>query len=448
MTYETSGLVRDVSSIFAATDGDINHQRYVAIFDTGEEQLEATTVLNIGFLRDYIGNYGDVIRLRVQMPYGLYHQVIFPNRDNLKIILKKIPLMNNSHRVNKALDIISKTYIAIPTDQQFDHFPGASPNNMSLEAASIASLNDFDFELIDPALKLAETRLVNGIFRDSVPGDVLKFILTSEGKKDKTGDEGQIRGVHLIPPDNTDVCSHLIIRNPVSLLGLAEFIQQYGGGLYSTGVNTYLQDGIFYVNPINFYDRVKYEQSTLTIINVPPNKMPGIDKTYTTKGSEVFVISNDNISVQDSSLSTMLQGGNSILYTKAENVIGKWCEYKDGDAICNRKANEVHETLYPLPKDKESTFLPEERFTNNRFKMESQIVKNQGIVATLLWGQSNKDLIRPFMPVRVIYENENQSVYREGVVVGCNTNVVTAGDMMEPRHESTSSLSILMKREG
>lgn len=89
-----------------------SHFRWEAEFIIGDKVIKPRKVLMIDEIKDYLGNYCDEVRLEVMMILSDYEDFIFPNRNNLKVTMKEIPVFETSDQLDPKRKIITKTFSA------------------------------------------------------------------------------------------------------------------------------------------------------------------------------------------------------------------------------------------------------------------------------------------------------------------------------------------------
>jgi len=413
MALENTPLQKEIETIFGDGPKKVIYT-WSCVIETPDAIFEPLRLLSIDIDRSYNKNYGDDIIITLNVPMGMYFHKLLPNRNNLIIELTRSPITQPGQDSTESPYI--RRYKALPID---DNDPSMSAKSESIQDPDLADkqgMLDIDFQLLDIQIEKIRLYQVGGIYTDVIPGDVAKYVLSNLTKSIKLNEEEKLKGVDMVPPDNTVVRKHVILTQGTPPFQVPEVIQRYNGGIYKTGISCYLQDGIWYIWPMFNTKRYDLEPKNLTIYNLPSTKMPGVERTFRVSGDGIHVLSTGNSTQRDNSLGDLINKGNGLRFTNPNRIWDGFGETKDNVFTSSRVENNTEVRLIDRD-DFNYAPISEDRITDNGFHQISRLAKRNGSVLGLVWENSKIDLLYPGMPVKVVYLENNKIKNRFGVLI-------------------------------
>lgn len=445
MAIENTLLYNEVLAIQAQTD--FTYYNWTCNIIVGDKTISPFKLINVDMMRDYNHDYSDSIGIEVLLPMGVLHKDIMPFRTNIIVELIKTPVTPVSNGPDK--DKVSETqkYRGTLKDYSSPNMKGATPNNVDWDAADLAGLLNVKMQLSDLAIEQIRLRSVGGVFKNCNPAKLLRLLLDKESKKISIPAEMAIKGVDLVEPSNAAVYNHIVIPDGISLVDLPVWMQVNGNGIYSSGMGYYLQKGMWYIYPEFDTTRFTKEPKTITILNIPPNKMPNVEKTYRITANQLIVISTGDLRHYDASEGPIMNEGNGVRFTNANNVVDGFGNFDNGKFTVSRTKNNSEFIGINRDSGINRAMVSDRRITSNPFNEYSKIAARNCEYVQCVWENSNESLIYPGMPAKIVYENNGNVEERMGKISYAQHFVSSQGQtMIENRQLTSSVLTIIISR--
>lgn len=452
-----SGTVNTLDSIMQyEIDAIKNGQSYVIFYDvsvtihTPKGDLDILYPIRFDRLKDYVDHFSDVINLTVAVTGGVMAHDIFPNQENLEITLKMIPLMNTTtyNKLDNG-EILNKRFIARLTKHEGQLVEGNSDAVTQREVAGSEHIVSCTFQLVDKVIMALRSKTVGNIVRNVKPMELIKFCLTEYSKDLGSGDSEKIAGVNIVPGFTEEEREHIIIPHLTRLTTLPRVVNEAVGGLYPTGFSYYLEDNFWYVFPL--YDTTRFSKSdyTLTIINVPKNRLPGIEKTFRVTPTQVIIMSTGEVKHVDTSITERDTLGTATRFVDSRKVIEGFGEREDNKFITNFDSNVTEATVSALTSDPTQQAVHQQIKVTSAYNLEySRLSERNGSKMIITWENSNDILLYPGMPVRYMFLVQGKAHQLYGTLLAAETmSTPTNKDPQQKKFGSTTTLSCFMTRD-
>ena len=376
---------------------------------------------------DYINGFGDSVKVEVMVPMGMWAKILYPARDHVSVVVVR---KNGA----KALAANSGEFESeeVTFDAAFEITPGLMTESASL---NVRDRDDLDtgyppvrptINLLNPSLEKIRRIYSGTIARNAKPADVVKAVFANALKNIPAESEDDKLTFTMVDPDNTEKRDHIVIPPSIPLMDLPIYIQKKAGGIYNTGMGCYMKGNDIHVFSTNNIKRYDEEEEGLILIVVPKDRFPGVPTTYKTEGGRTTVMVTAPGSFTDFSKTAQLAAGNGIRLADARTIMNGYAETKDNKAIVSRKENN-HEYVFNDLQGQNNVIIPEEALTSNIFEVRSKQSKLLGGVANFLWENCDTSLIKPAMPVKVLYLTKDGVQELRGIVQGVQQYVATEG---------------------
>jgi len=445
MIIEQTTLYNEVMEAFSG-GAKPAHYLYGAVFEIEGALIEPIKVDGLHIDRQYTSRYADAIMLYVTFPLGKFTKRVYPFKDSIRVTLNRTPQGEVTPHVNYEHNITSQGYRAILVDKGDMGLEGNIPTMTDEEDADRAGFINVQFQLLDEGLEYIRLKTTGGILRNENPGNALKTLLTSESINLPHSIESKIRGVTMVEPDNKERRKHILIP-PIPVVDLPNFIQKDCGGIYSTGIGCYLQNGNWYIYPEYNTDRFETSRESLLIFNIPPQRLPHVERTYYVEGKSVHILSTGDVKHADGSEVRQLNEGNGVRFTDPGKMLEGF-----GKTENNRTRIQRGEFNNELKSSDRRTGLNNvrvsgDRFNSNVFYEYSKLASRKGEYLQVTWQNSQPELIKPGMPVRFYSYNREGLVKRDGVVVAAeHTITVPNPGLKVSKHSCNSAVTVFLKR--
>ena len=446
MAIENTSLWREVQSVLMSGDKPV-HFYWTCDIIANKVVVPAIKLLSKDNQRLYDVAFADDTVIEIAMGLGTYSQRVFPYRENLKITLTRYPLGENSSDAPLGTATLTQTYRAVPIGTSNPAVESNHPIVQNEEFADLSNLINVKFQLLDEGIEQIRLLGTGGIYQ-GIPAVLLQTLLSNARKQVPVDRENTVMGVDLVPPDNMARREHISLRHDLKLVDLADELQSKHGGIYNAGIACYLQNNQWYVYPPYNTERFDTTPNTLTIINVPPQRLPQVERTYRTTGRQVIIIATGDTRHQDLSEHRQLNEGNGVRFNDSSKLYEGFSRTQNNKTTISRaqNANEFQTTQRQTGLN--SLRTSEQRFTDNPFQQLSQLAKRDGAYVQLGWEHSESGLLYPGQPVRYLYLSGEDVIETFGVLLRVHeyTHQVSEG-VTTRRHISNSALTLFIKRK-
>lgn len=394
-------------------------------------------------LKDYIDHFSDVINLKVAIPAGVYYNNLFPHKDKLEVSVIFIPLLTTTvYNKNENAQRREKRYIARLTDMN-SHLVESNTeivaNQLKSNTDSIISVT---FQLIDKVVMALRAKTVGMIIRNATAIDAIKFCLTEYSRNLDSGDSEQIKGVNVVDGFSQEVREHIIIPHLTHLTSVPKHINETTGGVYSTGFSYYLQNNFWYVYPLYDTNRFAKADKTLTIINIPANRTPGIEKTFRVTDTQVIMISTGRVRHIDVSNMERDSIGDTVRFIDSKTVIEAFGEKAGNKFTTNYAKNVTEASIDENHKDPTRSQLANKVKITNAYNLEfSKLAERNGSRILVTWENSDDSFLYPGMPVRYIFVTNGEPRQLYGTLLSVETTMMPVNQ--NPKQKKFSATTML-----
>jgi hypothetical protein len=443
MELEQSGLYQEVQAITAAPNPV--HFAWSAIIHLNATGVDLVPLKLVSYdiQADYELNYGDVIMVELLIPAGKYAYQVYPNQSNLDITIIKTPLSETGDTTNTAQQVQQQRFTATLVDRGNPTLSGNGRNVVSEDDLDRVSLLNISFQLVDKALEQLRMRTYGNIFRYMTPQDVITGVLTQQSSNIMVNGAQAVQGVQMVAADNTAKRDHLVIPQGTKLVNLPKYVQEKCGGVYGAGMGYYLQDGFWHVYPL--YDPTRYSQafSQATIIIIPENKYPNLDRTYRQDGSNLVILATGTVKTQDNSDSKQLSQGNGLRFADASKMMEGFVYTQDNKTLAARGSTNSEFVSVQRPNGMNNVQVSPNRITANPYLEYSALAQRNGGLVGLVWEHTDPSLIVPGMMLRILYLSDDSIEQMYGVLLKAHHSVqMAAPGLTVARHVTRTALTI------
>ncbi len=450
MELKDSPLWQEIQAIAFNNGGPPAPYAWKATIVAGGIEVDPFKVISLDIFRDFRQNFGDEVELEMMIPAGTFAYDIYPYRQDLLISLRREGRQVDSDNPLISPDIEAQQLRATLVDDYSVAVEGMRSSAQSREALNLMEILTVKVQLIDLALENVRLHSVGGLFRDITPADCLKYILTAIANDIELDDENKIKGVEMVESPNSDKYKHIVIPSGTRLPDVPMLLQKKVGGLYPTGMGAYLYRQYWYVFPL--YDLTRFDKSvkSLTLINIPTNQMPGVERTYRTTANQVIALVTGDVKHLDRTEAVMQNEGNGVRYLDARRAVDGFADTSEGENKAKvMRADNNNEFMAEGRKNGLNNVTTSgNKITANKFEEMSKLSRRLGSEIQCIWENSEIGAIYPGMPVKFMYIKDDRVRELKGVVLGAQHYVQTHGvGVTESRHRTDSTLHLFVERE-
>ena len=454
MEIEKSSLWFEVQKIMRDGAKPVAYYWQSVICAKGKDYPVIKT-LSVDIKKDFEKAAGSDIQLQVQIPLGLYIKVIFPERNNLEITLRKEKLFEVGNSVDRDADLESDSFKAVPIlDEKEAQLLATNLQQYDQYSLDLKDILTVTFQLLDKSFDYLKTVTVGNQFRKTTGEEVIKAVLMNESSKARIQGARSISGVDMVAANNTEEREHVVIPQGTKLTEVAKYIQNECGGIYNSGLGCFLNDDMWYVYPLYNTERFYEAKRTITLIKVPKTKLMGVERTYRMQGDSIFVIGTSESSFTDDAQTQFMNEGNGAMFADARVFMGNkdLVKTQDNKTVMDRsKVN--HEFVVERKDDKQDNVqLGGRSITANPFREYTAINSRNGGILNFIWENSKPDLLYPGMMVKFIYLDHDVIKELRGVLLYEHAYVQLRGKGADARqHTTTTYMAVFVnevKQEG
>lgn len=416
------------------------------VLKAGSEEIPVQRILTMDIVNDYLNLYGEVRSVRAWIPMGVYANRVYPNRTKLKGILFRDRVFgahnDSSHpRAVAEYDVYFKTGDDLSKTSMF--------NNVGDEfAADLNGMVTVDLQLVTPLMTAILSSSVGGTFRDTTVTDAVTYLMTTTFKDLKVDGQPVELGFSMIESTNPDPIPAFTVPSPTPLAHVPDYVHHKVSGLYNAGLGSFMEHGTWYIFPP--YDVTRFEKATktLTIVNVPEGKMPGVESTFRSTANQVVIIATGQTTFADVSEPLQTTAGTGLRFGNPAKLLTESAVKVEGNKAVASRADNTNEFLTVEREDglKNITGITA-GMTSNVQRELSMMAARQGQIVQVVWENSDPDLLVPGMPVRYYWVDKDGLCQIDGVLVFkhtfCNS---PSPPLTHKRHLVSTTLGVFVNR--
>jgi hypothetical protein len=442
MEFQSTPLGAEAELIF--NEGSEAYYTYSATFVTEKGTLEVMSVISVDWIRDYRNAAGDEIQIRLVIPWGHYLHQIAPFKENLKLTIIRTKLTTAGRDPNEP--ILEQTFDAFLPVESEAALMSSGPEVATEYSADLMGLKTITVQLQDEVFALIRSTLVGGVFRDSIPFEVLISMLHKTAADYQTDIANAVLGVSSIPPNNKTKRGHLVIPHGTPLVALADKLQTQFGGIYTAGIGCYFQKGFWYVWPLYNYKLYDVAERTAMFIIAPSIRTRGIERTWRLVDKNLSILITGGIRREDPSEALLLNLGNGTRFANTEAGMEGFLDISNNKAVAKR-TNNANEYDAIKRRGRSMTRVSQDTTSTNAFQEASKIASRNGAYLTMNWENSNPDLIIPGMQCEIGFLVNNEVKFLNGVVVHCHALSALSGTGLHQKiHQITTEVVVMVDR--
>lgn len=446
MATESTSINEEILQITSQPPRAV-HFIWEAQFTTPNGVLAPFKVMSVDLLRDYVGNVADELYLEVAMGIGTYQTQIVPYSSNLQVTLKRIPIIEGTTEGDLGQPIEKQTLRATLLGIASASVENNTTYAGDQYAGDLVGIRKVMFQLTDQALEQTRMQSFGTIYKQCTVGDAIKHAVTKIAQGLKVDSDHQIRGVQMTDPNNSQVYSHILVPHGTPAIDVPSYISHYYGAPYNAGIGSFMQGNIWYLYPL--YDLALYGKAakTLTVVNVPNNKMPTADRTYRTTYNQVILLATGSSAHFDPGDALQLNQGNGARYASADQTMEAFVKVKDNKATALRVDNVSEVKAVDRPTGLNQIQMGTKKITDNSFEELGHIAQRLGSLLTVSWVNSDPNLIFPGMPCRYLYQTNDAVFELKGIVLKTQTqSAPLQPGLFESGYRSSTAITMFLER--
>ncbi len=364
---------------------------------------------SVSSFRDYSNHYHEELTVTAVFNTADAVHGIMPYNNKLTATLRKVPIAGAySAMLSQSSSIKGQQYNAYLYNNKSVLVESNQSGMSHATSAEKLSMTSLEIQLVDKVVEKLRAHTFSTIVKSCTGMDVVATILDSVTRSVAKAEGVTFVGVDPAPGYNTKTVNHIVLPTSTPLIGINNSLPRIAnaaqGGIYPQGLAYHYQDNIWYLFPPFSTDRYQKSDKTLTIINVPADKFPGIERTYRTTSTQTVVLSTGDAKHHDMSIQAQANQGNGVRFIDASKVMNNYVSVKDGEATFNGSQN-LNEFMVK-PRDNGTDMIAggsNGGITIGYSNEYAKLMSRTGNYVQLTWENANISLIYPGMPVRFMY---------------------------------------------
>jgi len=418
MDFQQSLIFNEFKAIAAAGDTGARWGYSVALYASGVK-VNLFGIQQIVTEADYTRAFRDKMKIDVVLSEGEYLYTLLPNRRQLTLTLVRTALTEQG----TALRVDGETQM-LPFNAYLNDAGGPEDPNVlfggefhrTAKEADLNGVRRVRLELVDPIAMAIQGWSMGVNFRKSTLLKALRGLVHHFGGLAAQSVGYNLIGAQIDPPKNTATYNHILFPHGTLLIDALDLLHR-DKGVYSSGFSHYYHQQYWYVFPLYDVTRYSTHQRTLTIYNIPPNKLPHIERTFRRIGKAVSVLSTGLVSPVDDTEFAQLNGGNGVRYADAGRLMDTYVTGSNGRAQIDASQN-INEFITDPRADGFEQVRSPQRLTANQFYQTSKLAATMVQTYRVVWENSDPSVLYPGMPVRVIQMRDGEQEVFEGILAG------------------------------
>ena len=376
---------------------------WTAVLRAKEIEYDTICVLSVDNDRNFHGRYADHMFVEVAVQPGTFYADIFPHNDTLEIILTRTPkfIAGSTETPDEAPMV--QTYRASIVNPKNPLVTMKQDFGDNKEAMNLSDVARVTFQVFDHALEQLMMKTVNQGATRSRPGGLARWILTNLSKDIEVDDEYKITGVSIVDYSNQEPRPLVRVPAGTRFVDAPLYLHEHEGGIYSAGMGYYLHGRAWYMYPSYDVTRFNTARPKLTVIAVPADKLPGVERTFMRDNTHTTIIATGGIEYLDPTEGQKLSEGNGVRYNDSRNVMEAYGEVEGNKLKVDNSLNTTEYVTEQRENGLNNVQTGARKFTSNPFVESSLLAKRNGAYVQVVWENSSVDMIEPNMPVRYMY---------------------------------------------
>lgn len=410
--------------------------------------FKALNVTGLNRYRDYIADYTQNLIVTMNATLAQYEKLIHSDTSAITLTLTLYEIgFQTAFSLGALANPKQFTYKAKLLEIDSSQI---SQNNPMSNNANIGDMTfrEFSVQLLEPCFESVSIRTVGGVFRKANGINLIKTLLTNFSTDDEVDAITSVRGVDVVEGFNEKETEQIIIPHMTPLTKAISIINENCGGIYPTGFSYFLQNNLWFIFPPYDITRFNKTNRTITIVNLPKDRLPGIEKTYFNSSTKLIVLSTRDSKVIDNREAKTFNEGSSLRFVDASKLFDSFGTVEDNKFKVNASQNVNEMTLGTRADNMNVLRASGTRITSNKNAELSKLAMSKGFYIQLIWENSDDSLLHPGMPAKVLFLKDNQPASATGVLIESETHwVPMEKSFKHVKLQSTTAMTFFIGNE-
>jgi hypothetical protein len=413
------------------------HHRIEFDIVAGGQVYKAISLVEINDERNFIANYCGSTTVVLSMTQEMFNKVVLPNKDDIRLIRRKLDIGEISNEVLPSSKLKVKTLAATLLMTTDPALQGAAPVDDGMV------LSQYVFSVLELAVDQLRLTQAGGTFRYTTTLDIARAMYTSTSKGLKLPKEEMVLGVTCEPSDVTEPPKCTVVPPEVKLVDLVDYLQSKCGGIYNQGAGLYFQDRSWFIYPLYNTTRYKKAKYAADIVVLPPNQALGSDRTYVIKDSRLFIAATAGVRQSNPQEIEYLNSGNGVRFVNASSFNESPVKVAGNKATTKLNENTAHISVKDRKAGLQSAPFSSSRITDNIANELSKVAARSGQILHIPWQNCDPDLIIPGMPCRILFSDGSKDRELYGTILGIQSHTRLSSPGITGVRYTTSSVLLV-----
>lgn len=435
----------EISQVFENGQVGPNYVYGLSLIANGKE-IPVQSVIGTHRLRDYINNYTDLFSITFLTIKADLDYKIKPFQSNLEAVIVRKQVSTNPTIQNRSGNMpqVVARYKAVMTDSSKDLVEQNNPFVKDKDVMGRTLSEPVTIQLIDPSTDKLRLMTIGTIPRGHSGMEVIETLLTKFSKEATNLARSSPLGLDIAPGYNTEKRESIVLDYLTKVTSMPKLVEANCGGIYPAGFSYYLQDRIWYIYPPYDPERYHKVKRNLTVVNIPKNRIAGIEKTYLNTQNQLIFLSTGDVKHVDYADQNQLSYGNGARFLDATKLT------KMGKMIGNRFQVDSSKNMNEIQSVERADGLSvayqgTKGITSNKNAQLSLMAARMGSFVQVEWSNSDDSLIYPGMPVRYLYLVDTKPTEAFGCVAAIETyQVPVSENFASPKLTSKSAVTLFI----
>lgn len=408
MAIDNSGFMNEIREI--ASGGQRVLYEFTADLFYDTTVIQVFRISSVNRYANFMTDYAETFVIDLLLQQSDYDQLIRDNADKLKInLIIKRWIPGSRPDITR---LTMRAFLKANTDRRAEQNTTA---DMDYQSSGKLQMNLYQFNLVDLAIEQMRVMGTGGNYPVTSPASVLRTLLGGAGASLDLPLEQKPKAPEMVPADSEVVKNMVTIKHGTGLCDLPGYLQQHYG-IYNTGMGHFYHDQTWYVWPMYNTKRFELAKRTLTLINVPRDRFPSIEKTHAVRGNSVVILLTGQTKFEDTSNRQQFNVGNGTRATRASAISGDEGRIVDKGRVFLQRSS-TNTEIRTNARGSGVDFIPDSNeVTDNTPRVLSRTATVNGASAQFTWESSDPALLQPGMPVKYLYMDGNSVSQRYGVL--------------------------------
>lgn len=387
-------------------------------------------------LRDYMNKFSDVLSITAVFGKGTIIHGILPHAKELEAYVTLRPLANVPEYVEQGnVGPIEYKYKAVLYENPQDIIKANIGASHSEHTSNTEDIGYLQLQLVNPVQESIRTKTFGGVIRHSSGLDAIRAILTKFSKLEGVDTSQQIKGVDVQDGYSKEIKEHILVPHLTPVIRTPKIIEDLVGGIYPTGMQYYLQGSYWYIwSP---YDTTRYgkDDVSLTVFNIPENKLAEIEKTFRVTDRQLIVLSTGAVDFKPIEEKELPNAPPAVRFVDSRSILGGFGKVEENKLKVDGRENytAIGDPAVSNLNNKNLAIESQVKITDKYLLEYGEMAKRRGALLQFTWENSVDNLIYPGMPIRFVYMKDKVPHQVYGTVIALDSKFQSESQGMMQR---------------